>query len=1030
MKTGFLNDSAQKAYWIIKQNKKAVFVVTSDNEEAHKLYKDTLFFNHFFNKKQTITFFPAYEFSPYTSLTPSQDIIVERMRTIYRLSLDTDVVCISSSESLIQPMIPVEAFKRRCFALRKGEIVKLEKMVEKLSLLGYEHTETVSQEGDFSIRGGIIDVFSPLYDKPARIEFFGDEIEYIKLFHIQNQLSFKTLNEFVISPPQEWIGEGGYAQIIQNGRHYLSDNYDIFAVDNKDEVVRRGELIYSFAEHSFSKQEIRPENVLLDKGKWHNVIDKASYFIVDDPAISPFYPLLPLSFLKNISPSQRIKMILERSKKSEVVIACGSSFRRKRIEELFRDIGNSFSILFIPFYLSEGFYDEQDNVYFISYEDILGKEKIKYAKEKAFSIPSWRIGNLVVHDNYGIGVYKGIKRLNLKQERSDFVYIEYKDGDKLYVPLTFLHLLSPYYGEQQIDSLRSKKWHLRKGRAKRSIKKILSELVKLYAQREIIRRKPYEINTLFYREFSMQFAFQETPDQTRAISDIEKDMSKDIPMDRLICGDVSFGKTEVAMRACTICVSNDRQAAIIAPTTILVMQHLHTFLDRFSNFPVNIKAISRFTSGKEREEIIKGLNSGNIDIVIGTHSLLSSKIDFNNLGLLVIDEEQRFGVKAKEYWKERYTDIDVLSLSATPIPRTLNMSLSGVRDMSIIATSPPERKSIYTYVVRKKKSIIRDAIYREILRRGQVFFVHNRIEDIENVKQDLQIIVPDIQMKVIHGRLPKKKIKQEIRAFIQGEIPLIVSTAIVESGLDIVGVNTILIDDAQNFGLADLYQLRGRVGRGSKDAHCYLLVSEELNPKAKKRLLAIKEFIERGSSFQLAIEDMHIRGGGNLLGKDQSGHVRGIGYELYMQLVEEVAHEIKKEPYRKIRPVQIKTDIDVYIPDFYIPETLKLDFYRRLSKVGDMDGLAQIYEEMLDRFGKPPTEVENLYAIARIKILAERIDVKTIIIRDGKLNIEFYPGTHINANKLNEITQRFSGIFHNTSVMFNFNKIYPDGKLL
>ena len=1028
MKTGFLKSSSQKAYWIIKQKRKNILVVTPDNKQAYNLYKDIVFFNHFFNKRQTIGLFPAYEFSPYTSLAPLEEIVTRRLRTIYHLSLNTDVVCVLSSESLIQPMMPVEIFKRKCFALRKGETIKLENVVEKLSLLGYERTENVSREADFSVRGGIIDVFSSLYNKPARIDFSGDEIECIKLFHIQNQLSFDSLDELVILPAREWNGDGGYARIVdQNGRCYLADNYDIFAIDNKDEVLKKGEIIYSFAKYSFSKEEgeTKPENVLLNRERWHDAIDKTFHFIIDDPLVPSFYPLLLLSFLKDVSPSQKIEMILEKSKKSKVVVACGSSFRKERIEELFKERGNSFSISFVSFYLSEGFYDQQDDIYFISYEDIFGKEKAKYLKKKAFlSVPSLKVGDLIVHENYGIGMYGGIKRLNLGKEKCDFVCVEYKDDDKLYVPLTFLYLLSPYHGEEEIDSLRSKRWQLRKERAKKSIEKILSELVELYAKREVIEKKPYNVDTLFYKEFALQFAFQETPDQQKAISDIEKDMSKGKPMDRLICGDVSFGKTEVAMRACAICVANGKQAAVIAPTTILVMQHLHTFLDRFSDFPVNIKTISRFTTEKEKKEIIRGMINGCVDIVIGTHSLFSPKIDFNNLGLLIIDEEQRFGVKAKECLKERYPDVDILSLSATPIPRTLNMGLSGIRDMSIIATAPPERKSIHTHVVGRKRGVIKDAIYKEVLRKGQVFFVHNRIEDIEEVRKYLQEIVPDIRMEVIHGQMPKKRIEKIIRAFVKVEFPLLISTAIVESGLDIGTVNTILIDDAQNFGLADLYQLRGRVGRGFKDAYCYLLLSEkEFSMRAKRRLSAIKEFVERGSSLRLAMEDMHIRGGGNLLGKDQSGCIRGIGYGLYMQLVEEVAHKIKKEPCRKIMPVHIKADIDVYVPDFYIPETLKLDFYRRLSKLKEVDGLTQLYEEMVDRFGKPPQEVKNLYEVIYMKILAQKIDVKTITFRDGKLDIEFYPDTRVDIDRLAKITQKFGGRFHNVySVIFSLQE--------
>ncbi len=1023
MITGFLKNSSQKAYWIIKQKKRNIFVVTPDEKRAYDLYRDIVFFNHFFSKGRVVTLFPGYEFSPSTSLAPREEIVTWRLRTIYHLSLNTDVVCVLSSESLIQPMMPVEVFKRRCFTLREGETIRLENVVGKLSLLGYERTENVSKVGDFSVRGGIIDVFSPLYDKPARIDFYGDEIEYIKLFHIQNQLSFKSLDELTILPAREWNGEGGYARIInQSGRCYLTDNYDIFAVDNKDEVLKRGETIYSFAKHSFSKEEgeTKPEDVLLNKERWHTVIDKTPYFITDDPSAPPLCVLKSLSFLKGLSSSERINVILERSKKSKVVIACGSSFRKEKMEELFKERGDFLSISFVPFYLSEGFYSPQDGTYFISCEDIFGKEKVKHLKKTFPSVPSLNVGDLVVHENYGIGIYRGIKRLNIGKEKWDFLCVEYKDGDKLYVPLTFLHLLSPYYGGEEIDSLRSRRWQLRKERAKKSIEKILSELVELYAKREIIEREPYNVDTLFYKEFCLKFAFQETPDQRKAISDIEKDMSKRRPMDRLICGDVSFGKTEVAMRACAICVANDRQAAVVAPTTILVMQHFYTFLDRFSDFPVNIKAITRFTTKKEREEIIRGIANGCVDIVIGTHSLFSPKMNFKNLGLVVIDEEQRFGVKEKECLKERYPNVDILSLSATPIPRTLNMALSGIRDMSIIATAPPERKSIHTHIVERKKSIIRDVIYREVLRKGQVFFVHNRIEDIEEVRRYLQGIVPDIQMEVIHGQMPKKRIEKITRAFLKGEFPLLISTAIVESGLDIGTVNTILIDDAQNFGLADLYQLRGRVGRGFREAYCYFLLSEkEFGMKARRRLLAISEFVERGSSLHLAIEDMHIRGGGNLLGKDQSGCIRGIGYELYMQLVEEVAHKIKKEPYRKVMPVHIKTDIGVYIPDFYIPESLKLDFYRRLSKLRDVNELRELYEEMIDRFGRPPQEVENLYDIIYMKILAQKIDVKTITLEGGKLDIEFYPDSRVDVDSLTRITQRFGGRFHNAcSVMF------------
>ncbi len=1010
------------AYYLLKKPHPKV-VILKDNAQIDSVFSSLNFFKHFFNIKINIVKFYSYEIPPVSSIPPSHKIMSNRIRAIHSIINETkNLFILTNINAVFQPMMSEENFFDKFMAFGINTQISMKKTVQVLDSMYYTKKDFLENFGDYAKRGDIIDIFSPLYDKPLRIEFFGDEIDSIRQFYTANQRTFKTMESAEILPAMEFkTTEDSYGYM--NFKKEASFTF-LFDYDN----IKGLPVVVNFDDNY--KKEIEESlevykksygfDIYFDKNRLDKILLTASHF-------ESTYDLEPV-FADNIPVDEKIEKIKELSKNNRVVIACASNLRAEKVGGFLQHKGVSFQetlkdengVYLSVLYLKNGFYDKKKRLAVISFEDMFGQVLQHHRKKVSSKTKTFVKDCKVVHKTYGIGIYRGIKKLNIDNEMQDFLEIEFEKKDKLFVPVYYSDSVFEYHGNAPLSSLNSNKWKSSKENIKRSIKKILTELINTYAKRQLIKREPFEVDTLEYREFEAMFEYEETKDQAKAIEDIKNDMQKPTPADRLICGDVSFGKTEVAMRACAISVFNARQVVFMAPTTILSVQHYKTFVDRFAQFPVNIALLNRFTTKKEKEKIFDGLKKGLIDILISTHSVYSDKIEFANLGLVIIDEEQRFGVKIKEHLKSKYPHIDMIYLSATPIPRTLNMAMNGIFDISVIKTPPLERKPIETFVLKRKTSVIRDAVLKELSRKGSVYFVHNRIETIEQVKNELDNLLPFARKSVVHSKMPNKIIKRTIEEFNEGKFDILISTSIIESGMNIKNVNTIIIDAAENFGLADLYQLRGRVGRGDKTAYAYLLVAKNVSEDAKKRLYFMKEFVERGIGFNLALKDMEIRGGGNILGKDQSGSIRSVGFETYSALIEEAIGEMRNMP--KERDVEIKCSYKAYIDDNFANEEDKFAIYKMIYAAKTEEELEDVKKEISDTFGKLPSEVENLFFIAVLKIYAKKAFVKNLSLSKRGVLIEFYIDADIDTDKLIKVVEKAGGRFVSETSLFFENR--------
>ncbi len=1022
------------AYRLVK-NPTSKVIILKDNLEIDSLSASLNFFKEFFGIDINIERFYSYEIPPVSAIPPSYDIIANRIKAVYSvINEENNLFLVTNINAVIQPMMSEESFFDRFFAISSGMNFNMTKMEEMLVFMYYEKKDFVENPGDFAKRGDILDIFSPMYDKPLRIEFFSDDIESIKQFYISNQRTFKSMKSAQILPAREYpFEEDGFGYINfkkENSFCFLFDydnvsKFPVFVNFDKDFLKNVKESLNVYKESYES-------DIYFDEKRLDGIVSSAHHF-------DYLYESDPV-FAENISIDEKIEKIKELSRKNRVVIACASDLRVSKTKAFLETKGVSFKkwysdkngVYLSDLFIKSGFADRKKRLVVISFEDIFGRALYGLKKNISIKSKTFIKDSKVVHKTHGIGIYRGIKKLEIEIEKQDFLEIEYAKGDKLYVPVYGADNVFEYHGSAELSLLGSSKWKSTQDSIKKSIKKILTELINTYAKRQLIKRKPFVVDTLEYREFEALFEYEETKDQAKAIEDIKKDMQKENPADRLICGDVSFGKTEVAMRAAAISVFNGRQVVFMAPTTILSIQHYKTFRDRFEQFPVNIALLNRFTTKKEKDSIIERLKKGVIDILISTHSVYSDKIEFADLGVVIIDEEHRFGVKVKEHLKSKYPYVDMFYLSATPIPRTLNMALGGIFDISVIKTPPLERKPIETFVLKRKRSVIRDAILKEISRKGSVYFVHNNIETIDDVKNELDGLVPFTKKATVHAKMPKKAIKETIEDFNNGKFDILISTSIIESGIDIKNVNTIIIDNAEKFGLADLYQLRGRVGRGGKTAYAYLLVGKIQSENAKKRLYFMKEFVERGVGFNLALKDMEIRGGGNILGKDQSGSIKAVGFETYTALIEEAISEMKNMP--KERDVEIRCSYKAYINDDFATEEDRFVIYKMIYAARNEEELEDIKTEIADTFGKLPEEAENLFKIASLKIYAKRVFVKSLNISKKGVLIEFYIDANIDTQRLIEVVEKFGGRFiSNTSVFFdnlggNFDKVCANTK--
>ena len=923
-----------------QQTGKPILVVTSSTRLAEQLRSEIKFF-----LGEEVLLLPAAE----------KENIGERLTVINRLlSGETIVVVAPVRGALAKTTRRVESIR-----LSKDQSQSREKLLDELANFGYKRQEIVGERGEFSVRGGILDVYPINLDRPVRMELLGDEIESLRSFDPISQKSIEPLKEAVIFPNRE---------AAESSLFDLLPKEVLLFIDEPLEVTR---LAYQLEEVVEIPQAIEISAFLKpgQESRFNNVPG----FGGDLKAAA--------EYLKE---------------KREVFLVCK---HRGRLEELSQ-------YRLIEGELSSGFEAASGTLAVLSDRELFGEEAQPETRKPPVPegvdeehLVQFALGDLVVHEDYGIGIYRGLQKLKEEGVESEYILIEYARRDKLYVPLTLMGLVEKYSGggeyKPQLSRLGGTAWPKTKGRVKRSIKDMTAELLEIYASRQKYLGFSYPPDDLWQKDLEASFPYRETPDQGKAIAQVKHDMESARPMDRLVCGDVGYGKTEVAIRAAAKAVSSGKQVAALVPTTILAEQHYYNFKSRFSSFPFKVEMLSRFRSKEDQKQVVEQIKLGQVDVVIGTHRLLQKDLVFKDLGLLIIDEEQRFGVAHKEKIKKLRKTVDVLTLTATPIPRTLYLSLSGVRDLSLINTPPVDRSPVRTYVLNWNEQVVREAILKELDRGGQIFYVFNIVEKIDGMANKLSKLVPEARIAVGHGQMPERKLEQTMLDFSNKKYDVLLCSTIIESGLDLPNVNTILIDHADRFGLSQLYQLRGRVGRSPVRAYAYLFYHEEvkLTETAIKRLKALQEFTALGSGYRLAMRDLEIRGAGNLLGAQQSGHLLAVGFDLYCELLEEAARELKGILEPTPRQVEIDIKSDAYIPADYVEdEKQRVALYRRLNLVASEKELLELKEEMVDRFGRLPAPLLRLLDVLEVKAEAQDKGIKSIKERDGEIRIEWFSG--------------------------------------
>ena len=1045
---------AGKIYFVSTIDIKKKLVVVPDETTAISFFNDYKFYDN------NVYLFPEKDILFSDVNIDNDKIYVDRMNIIRKILGDEKITVITTIQSVREKLIKYDNFSKRITYLEKNRNYIFEEFIKKIFELGYERVKTVENINEFSIRGGIIDIYDPSYPDPVRIEFFGDDIESIRYFDIDTKRSIKEIENIKIYPVSE--GENNKEEHISLMSFF--DNSSIVFFDEFDKIVNKSialdeiindtslnriELldddndnvnqidIYRLDElpvDNINKVYLTSFNTIIDT---QNNNDKYSLNIekvqLNKKDINSTYDKLR-NLIKN---SYKGLIILNSKIKAERVL---SDLKEQNINSyIISDYNDKINDGFVGIYVSElndGLIYDDIKFFIYTEKDIFGisnerkhrmikkKRPIKEGFELVSSITDLDVGDYVVHENYGVGIYKGLEHITTDDVSKDYIRIEYADGGNLYVLVTKLEVIQKYASKNtnkpKLNSLNNKDFIKAKNKVKEEVLIIAKELIDLYAKRKESKGYKFGPDTLWQKEFEETFPYIETYDQLVAIDQVKADMESDRPMDRLICGDVGFGKTEVALRAAFKAVQDNKQVALLAPTTILTMQHFNTFTERFSEYPVNIEFLSRFKSTKENKVTVEKIKRGEVDIVIATHRLLSDDVEFKNLGLLIIDEEQRFGVTHKEKIKKIKNNVDVLTLSATPIPRTLHMSLNGIRDMSLLTESPEGRVPIKTYVLKYNEEIIREAINRELSRDGQVFVVHNKIHDIYDFAEKISKICPNANVAIAHGKLSEDDLSSIMRDFIKGDYNVLVSTTIIETGIDIKNANTLIVDNAEDFGLSQLYQLRGRVGRSEKTAYAFFLYGKNkyLTEESEKRLKAIKEFKSLGSGIKIAMRDMEIRGAGNILSLKQSGHLDAVGYELYVKLLNKAIGLMSNEKdkdniedkFINNFDTIVDIDIDAYIPTTYIDdEKTKLDMYKKISKCESENELKEIELEMRDRFGALPTEVVNLLYIASIKIKANKVYISDLIIKKDTVRIVFYEKAKLSGESIVDLIRRYNG---------------------
>lgn len=1055
--------------------------------------------------------FPVLELLPFPVLAQDREVLTRRLKVLDAVCDEREgkKVVVASTEALMRRLCPKEVFCGARIKLAVGDRQDPGELLKKLVALGYERVDMVESVGQVSLRGGILDVYSPTFEQPLRFEFFDDEVDSIRPFDVSTQRSTGKFLQVTVGPALELVvsqegweraretvlnqyqiqvrklsrrGTEEAARRMQDGMQdileYLDNNVYFSGIEqflpyfysrpaNLIDYLPEGSLVLvdepkrcKGISESIQKERSETYSQLVIKGKalpaqFEGYLDwkhlelslnkyRAIYFsflprqpqFIRPQGVVNFTAKAMHSFMgktdmlaEEISHWRRagyaVVLMVSNEEQGRVLL---NEMRDRKLnafyaESLDQEVkpGN---IIITRGTLSGGFDLVSARLAVISEKDIYGqraksrrRSRVRVKQEAARRMEPFvdlKVGDYVVHVNHGIGKYMGVVPLDIGGIRKEYLLIKYSGEDKLYVPSDQVGLLQKYLGAEagvpKLSRLGGTEWAKAKGRVKQAVREIADDLLKLYAARETARGHAFSPDTPWQKDFEAAFPYEETPDQLKAIEDVKRDMERPRPMDRLLCGDVGYGKTEVALRAAFKAVMDGKQVAVLVPTTILAQQHYNTFRERFSRYPVRVEMLSRFRSAKEQRRIIEDLAKGKVDIVIGTHRLVQNDVKFHDLGLLVVDEEQRFGVAHKEKLKQMRTNVDVLTLTATPIPRTLHMSLIGVRDTSILETPPENRFPVQTYVLEEDPVMIREAIRREIGRGGQVYFVHNRIVDLDAVASWLHELVPEARLAVAHGQMKEDELEQVMLEFMEGNYDVLVCTTIIENGLDIPNANTLIVKEADNFGLAQLYQLRGRVGRSTRIAYAYFTFRKDkvLNEVAEKRLAAIREFTEFGSGYKIAMRDLEIRGAGNLLGAEQHGHIAAVGFDMYCRLLEEAIQEARGETVDRPVDTVVELPVEAYIPDHYIPDTnQKVELYRRIAKIIDEEQLMEIEEELVDRFGDLPEPVRNLVEVARLKNIAGRLKVKTISKQQGFYKFQFSSEHSLSGEKLVKIGEEY-----------------------
>lgn len=966
---------------------KAPFIaVEQDESKAGLLSKDIAFYRRLLGGDEVL-FLPDTEGAAEAGA---------RAKALY--SLDSSGSLVTSSANLRSSLWAKELLSDYTITLRPGIELSRTRFEERLIELGYRPVSMVSEEGEFSRREWIFDVYPSTDENPIRIEFFGDEIETVRYFDVESQRSNGEVNEFILFPADESPLTFSLPEVAPGRRFFFLYPEEDLSLAGSDPVLFSRLSMESYAKEE-NKEDLSSGIIQIDAG----VLSARGQGILPDER-------------KGIEAlAERIGRL---SRQNRVIIIASSKAQSVRLRELLRDVdviapvigteeigsfGGHLSISVGD--LSAGLVLK--GLYILTERELFGERPAFRPMKKSRvanllqSIDDITPGDHIVHREHGIGTFAGISKQSIGDTSVELMVLEYEDG-RLYLPVYAIRNISKYRAEEsvkpRIDRLGGKTWEKKKERVRKKVHAMAERLLRLYAGRKVARGFAFSQDAELHREFADFFAYEETEDQIKAIEDIRKDMESDMPMDRLLCGDVGYGKTEVAMRAAFKAVFDGRQVAVLVPTTILAEQHFRTFRDRFSGFPVTIDHISRFREKKEIDLSIKALAQGQTDIIIGTHALLSKKVVFSRLGLLIIDEEHRFGVGQKEKMKELAKNIDVLTLTATPIPRTLHMSLSGIRNISVIETPPEERLAVRSVVTVFNEDLIRNAITAELRRNGQVYFVHNRIQDIHKFATRLEDLAPSARIAVAHGQMAERDLEKIMLRFFNADIDVLVSTAIVGSGLDVPRANTIFINMADRMGLADLYQLRGRVGRSSIRGHAYFITPPEhaMTEEAKKRLQAVQEMSYLGAGFRLALRDLEIRGAGDIFGGEQSGHINEIGFDLYIEILEQTIAELQGTEIREEREPAIDLKISALIPERYIDETtLRLSFYRRMASLKNIKDVMDLESELRDRFGPMPEEVSNLLSVMKLKVPARELCVINIKEVKDRIQVLFTPDTPV-----------------------------------